>query len=128
MKLGGIEIWESVEESWSKMRILELSLKNSSSLIGPVCPILSLAKCQMLIITVARIPTLAPHFGVGMTGAQNKETQLVPIIGIDNSDIGATSTSNEEAPIHTLGSESAFIATQPPRLVSLIANELGIKS
>ncbi|PQE08022.1 aminopeptidase I zinc metalloprotease protein [Rutstroemia sp. NJR-2017a BBW] len=77
---------------------------------------------------IARIPTLAPHFGVGMTGAQNKETQLVPIIGIDNSDIGATSTSIEEAPIHTLGSESAFIATQPPRLVSLIANELGIKS
>ncbi|KAM3083623.1 vacuolar aminopeptidase 1, variant 2 [Clarireedia jacksonii] len=77
---------------------------------------------------IARIPTLAPHFGVGMTGAQNKETQLVPIIGLDNSDIGATTTSNEEAPIHTLGSESAFIATQPPRLVSLIANELGIKS
>ncbi|KAI1103092.1 aminopeptidase I zinc metalloprotease-domain-containing protein [Jackrogersella minutella] len=70
---------------------------------------------------IARIPTLAPHFGVGMLGQNNKETEAVPIIGLDNSDI-----SNTE-PAKPLGPAGSFAATQPPRLVNLISKELGIK-
>jgi len=74
-------------------------------------------------LTVARIPTLAPHFGVGMFGANNTETQAVPIIGLDNSDIVA----GEEFKNLTLGGEGTFSATQPPKLVRTIASELGIQ-
>ncbi|UKZ72905.1 hypothetical protein TrVFT333_000542 [Trichoderma virens FT-333] len=35
---------------------------------------------------IAKIPTLAPHFGVGMMGQNNPETQAVPVIGLDSSD------------------------------------------
>ena len=61
---------------------------------------------------VARIPTLAPHFGVGMLGQNNKETQAVPIIGLDNSDLDATS---EPKPAKPLGPAGSFAATQPPK-------------
>lgn len=66
---------------------------------------------------IAKIPTLAPHFGVGMLGQQNMETQVVPIIGL------STGT-NEEA----VGEVGTFVASQPPKLVKLIASELGISS
>ncbi|KAI5283143.1 hypothetical protein KEM54_002365, partial [Ascosphaera aggregata] len=36
---------------------------------------------------IARIPTLAPHFGRPSQGPFNQETQMVPIIGVNNSDI-----------------------------------------
>ncbi|RBQ79448.1 hypothetical protein VDGD_05108 [Verticillium dahliae] len=68
---------------------------------------------------IARIPTLAPHFGVGMMGQNNPETQAVPIIGLDNSDLGGADTS--EAPA---GPPGSFAVTQPPKLVKLIAREL----
>ncbi|RAL62917.1 hypothetical protein DID88_004758 [Monilinia fructigena] len=81
---------------------------------------------------IARIPTLAPHFGVGMFGQNNKETQLVPIIGLDNSDIessGSSLSSSKEFQTSTLlGAKSSFISTQPPRLVNLIAKELRIEN
>ncbi|GAP83953.1 putative vacuolar aminopeptidase 1 [Rosellinia necatrix] len=67
---------------------------------------------------IARIPTLAPHFGVGMLGQNNKETEAVPIIGLD----GPTSGSAE-----SLGPAGSFVSTQPPKLVKLISNELGLK-
>ena len=70
---------------------------------------------------VARIPTLAPHFGVGMTGSQNKETEMVPIIGLDSSDL-----SQEEFKSMTLGENGLFASTQPPKLVRAIAKELKI--
>lgn len=66
---------------------------------------------------IAKIPTLAPHFGVGMLGSQNKETQVVPIIGL-------TGGVEEEA----VGEVGTFVATQPPKLVKLIASELGIEA
>lgn len=79
----------------------------------------------LLTVLVARIPTLAPHFGVGMLGQNNPETEAVPIIGIDNSDInGAT---EEEWKSMTLGGATTFAATQPPRLVRAIAGELSIQ-
>jgi len=77
---------------------------------------------HLLISTVARIPTLAPHFGVGMTGSNNKETQTVPIIGLDSS----PSATTEEFQNLTLGEAGTFVATQPPKLVRAIAGELSI--
>lgn len=65
---------------------------------------------------IAKIPTLAPHFGVGMIGAQNKETQAVPVIGLESS-----------SPEEILGEAGTFVSSQPPKLVKLIASELGIK-
>ncbi|KAI8964911.1 aminopeptidase I zinc metalloprotease-domain-containing protein [Daldinia sp. FL1419] len=72
---------------------------------------------------IARIPTLAPHFGVGMLGQQNKETEAVPIIGLDNSDV----SSSDAKPAEPLGPAGSFIATQPPKLVQLISKRLGLK-
>jgi aminopeptidase I len=75
---------------------------------------------------IARIPTLAPHFGAAAHGPFNKETEMVPIIGLDNSDLfGNVKSENEEKPI-LLGGEGAFTATQPERLVRAISKELRI--
>lgn len=63
---------------------------------------------------IARIPTLAPHFGAISQGPFNLETQMVPIIGVDNSDEETT----------RLGDIGTFAATQPPALVKAIAREL----
>ena len=73
---------------------------------------------------IARIPTLAPHFGAASSLANvNKETQMVPIIGLDRSDLSDTQQDTESfrpAKVDT------FTATQPERLVSAIAGELDI--
>ncbi|KAF1997017.1 aspartyl aminopeptidase [Amniculicola lignicola CBS 123094] len=74
---------------------------------------------------IARIPTLAPHFGAAAVGPFNKETQMVPIIGLDNSDISGTEDENWKPSI--LGGEGTFTATQPERLVRAICSELSIK-
>lgn len=68
---------------------------------------------------IAKIPTLAPHFGVGMMGQNNTETQAVPIIGLE---------SPSDATAEALGPSGSFVNTQPPKLVKLIAKELGITS
>ncbi|GJC87872.1 vacuolar aminopeptidase 1 [Colletotrichum liriopes] len=70
---------------------------------------------------IARIPTLAPHFGVGMMGQNNPETQAVPIIGLE-------SPSDASTPAEPLGPKGAFVNTQPPKLVKLISQELGLAS
>ena len=68
---------------------------------------------------IARVPTLAPHFGAPSAGPFNKETQMVPIIGLDSSESSSTtSSSNIEA--------GTFAATQPERLVRAIAGEINI--
>ncbi|KAL2067602.1 hypothetical protein VTL71DRAFT_2027 [Oculimacula yallundae] len=72
---------------------------------------------------IAKIPTLAPHFGVGMLGTNNAETEAVPIIGLDDTD----SSSTEEFKNQTLGGLGSFTATQPPKLVRAIAGELSIQ-
>ena len=71
---------------------------------------------------IARVSTLAPHFGVGMMGHNNKETEAVPIIGLDNA------PSSLPADVEPLGPEGSFVNTQPPKLVKLVARELGIES
>lgn len=42
---------------------------------------------------IAKIPTLAPHFGVAAHGPFNQETQMVPIIGLERS-VGFFAASN----------------------------------
>ncbi|KAK4191705.1 putative vacuolar aminopeptidase [Podospora australis] len=73
---------------------------------------------------IARIPTLAPHFGIGMMGHNNRETESVPIIGLDNSDLNSSEAAPTDAPLGGVGS---FTATQPPKLVKLIASEIGVQ-
>ncbi|KAF1943959.1 hypothetical protein EJ02DRAFT_342089 [Clathrospora elynae] len=76
---------------------------------------------------IARIPTLAPHFGAAANGPFNRETQMVPIIGLDNSDFSSASTGGDEDwKASVLGGEGTFAATQPERLVKAISGELGI--
>ena len=72
---------------------------------------------------IARIPTLAPHFGAAASLSNvNKETQMVPIIGLD----GSESENGHGFTPKAAGSQT-FAATQPPRLVKVIAEELGIE-
>ena len=72
---------------------------------------------------IARIPSLAPHFGIAAEGQANKETRMVPIIGLDNSDISQSKADEEQKP--TIG---IFTTTQPPGLVKAIAGEMGIQN
>jgi aminopeptidase I len=58
-----------------------------------------------------------------MTGHNNRETEMTPIIGLDNSDLCGAATPEAEAP---LGGPGSFASTQPPKLVKLIAKQLGI--
>lgn len=80
---------------------------------------------------IARIPTLAPHFGAAAQGPFNPETQMVPIIGLEDSEKSEEAAEPFSKPSFVGSSEggaSTFASTQPPRLVRAIANELGIKS
>ena len=71
---------------------------------------------------VARIPTLAPHFGAAASLSNiNQETQMVPIIGLESAE-----TDNERKGPKT-AAPNTFAATQPSRLVKVIAEELGIE-
>ncbi|KAL8686074.1 MAG: hypothetical protein Q9224_005560 [Gallowayella concinna] len=75
---------------------------------------------------IARIPTLAPHFGAPAYDPNpNPETQMVPIIGLDNSATESTTTSKSHESSQLQGDYS-FTSTQPPRLVSAIARKLKI--
>lgn len=76
---------------------------------------------------IARIPTLAPHFGGAASIANaNRETQMVPIIGLDDVASGGEQKEDEWKP-SLLGGAGTFAATQPPRLVKAIAGELSIQ-
>jgi len=80
---------------------------------------------------IARIPTLAPHFGAAAQGPFNPETQMVPIIGLEDSETSEETVEPFSKPSFvgsTGGGASAFVSTQPPRLVRAIANELGLKA
>lgn len=68
---------------------------------------------------IAKIPTLAPHFGVGIMGSKNLETEAVPIIGLESSG---------DASAEALGPEGSFVSKQPPKLVKLIAKQLGLRN
>ena len=73
---------------------------------------------------IARIPTLAPHFGAAADMSKpNRETEMVPIIGLDSEE--GSSGGHPNAGL--LGGAGAFTATQPERLVKAIAGELNIQ-
>lgn len=78
---------------------------------------------------IAKVPTLAPHFGVGIMGSNNPETEAVPIIGLDNSDLNSSSSTEEthKPALFGGGDVNTFISSQPPRLVKAIASELQIQ-
>jgi len=61
-----------------------------------------------------------------MLGHSNRETEMVPIIGLDNSDLSSSSATTESADA-PLGGVGSFASTQPPKLVKLIAGQLGIQ-
>ncbi len=76
---------------------------------------------------IARIPTLAPHFGAAADLSHpNKETQMVPIIGLDNANPDNES-SDKHQNLKLLGGAGTFTATQPERLVRAIAGEMNIQ-
>src|SRR5690554_4215761 len=64
---------------------------------------------------IARISTLAPHFGAAAQGPFNRETQMTPVIGLESSE-----DDQSKLPAGT------FAASQPARLVKAISGELGI--
>ncbi|GAM84021.1 hypothetical protein ANO11243_020120 [Dothideomycetidae sp. 11243] len=68
---------------------------------------------------IARVPSLAVHFGAPSQGPFNPETQMVPIIGLESAEDSAA-----DAQLFKAGT---FAATQPPRLFRAIAKELGIR-
>jgi len=76
---------------------------------------------------IARIPTLAPHFGAPANGPFNPETQMVPIIGLDGTDarrdLDVSSEPFSQPPLlgGAVGPANSFISTQPPKLVRAIA-------
>jgi len=74
---------------------------------------------------IAKIPTLAPHFGAPAYGPFNPETQMVPIIGLDSKPSAESVT--EEFKGARLGGAGSFTSTQPDRLVKAIAGELSIQ-
>jgi aminopeptidase I len=87
------------------------------------------AKLVKLPYPIARIPTLAPHFGAPAYGPFNPETQMVPIIGLDYSESSFSTSGSSESDYNAasvLGGLGSFASTQPPRLVKAIAGELRI--
>ena len=76
---------------------------------------------------IARIPTLAPHFGAAADLSHpNKETEMVPIIGLDYADSKDDLSEKRQNP-SCLGGAGTFTATQPERLVKAIAGEINIQ-
>lgn len=71
---------------------------------------------------IARIPTLAEHFGAPSQGPFNQETQMVPIIGIDNSDLFEE---QKDAPASGIKA-GTFAASQSPKLATVISKELAV--
>ena len=78
---------------------------------------------------IARIPTLAPHFGgAADLSHPNKETEMVPIIGLDNANSEDDSGDKDKRQnLNVLGGAGTFTATQPERLVKAIAGEMNIQ-
>lgn len=77
---------------------------------------------------IARIPSLAPHFGIQAEGQANRETRMVPIIGLDNSEVGGGQEQEKGKENGSLlGGVGSFASTQPERLVRAIAGEMGIE-
>ena len=69
---------------------------------------------------VARIPSIAPHFGIPAQGQANRETRMVPIVGLVSTVQGKGEEGWGEL-------EGTFVASQPRGLVKAIAGEIGVQ-
>ena len=93
-----------------------------------------ITKLVKLDYPIARIPTLAPHFGAAANGPFNQETQMVPIIGLDSTDSSATDIQTAEPfsrpPILHGEHEgmNSFVNTQPKALVKAIGDAIGLST
>lgn len=83
---------------------------------------------------IAKIPSLAEHFGAPAQGPFNMETQMVPIIGLDSTGSSKDFTNSgdpfSKPPLLNGmdGSVGSFVATQPPALVKAIGDALGLET
>ncbi|PIA91430.1 Aspartyl aminopeptidase [Cercospora beticola] len=84
---------------------------------------------------IAKLPTLAEHFGQPSQGPFNKETQMVPIIGLESaSERMAAMKLPSPAPFSqppllvSNQSLNTFVSTQPLALVKAIGASLGLGS
>lgn len=83
---------------------------------------------------IAKIPTLAPHFGAAAAGPFNQETNMVPIIGLEGteSSTGLFESADPFSQPPLLGGADgpvgSFVQTQPPALVKAITEALGMHS
>ena len=82
---------------------------------------------------IARIPTLAPHFGAAAQGPFNLETQMVPIVGLEGTeDVRHPEETDAFRNPPLLGGSNwnigSFVNTQPPALVKAIGSALGMSS
>ncbi|OZJ01632.1 hypothetical protein BZG36_05628, partial [Bifiguratus adelaidae] len=68
---------------------------------------------------VARIPTLAPHFGAPAQGPFNPETQMTPIIGLVGEEYGDDVATEEEK-------QSPLASKHSIRLLRVISKYLGV--
>ena len=75
---------------------------------------------------IAKVPTLAQHFGAASQGPFNLETQAVPVIAIDNSDLFSETAKGDGGNDDQGIKAGSFASTQPPNLVQVISRELGI--
>lgn len=64
---------------------------------------------------IARIPTLAPHFGTPAVGPFNKETQAVPVVGF-------SSEGDEEEPATDAEKSAPLYGKHPLRLLRYVAS------
>lgn len=75
---------------------------------------------------VAKIPTLAPHFGAVSQGPFNKETQMTPIIGLERETVEQELEKQFNAA--TMGdSINDPTKNHSPQLLAAVARQLGIK-
>lgn len=85
---------------------------------------------------IARVPSLAPHFGKSVPFEFNKETQLFPIAGLVEAELNRTGQTAEDAKKDDKSSESAdsFSPVKPmsqrhhPYLLELIAKDAGVSA
>lgn len=83
---------------------------------------------------IARIPTLAPHFGAAAVGPFNPETQMVPIIGLESPghnienvhEHGRTPCNTPTISCDPGTPIRSFVSKQPPVLVRAVGDALGL--
>lgn len=66
---------------------------------------------------IGRIPTLAPHFGAVADGPFNKETQMVPIIGLQDDDVPPATEEEKTSPV---------VGMHDIRVLRAIAKQAGV--